>query len=199
MSREQGQAHLPAEQSSSRTQARLPAPHAHTRGPGDRVRAQAEGPGPALDLRTARASIRRGCAVLPDHARLRRSEDFRAVMRGGAKAGRRTLVVHALRPRAGAELADTRAGFVVSKAVGNSVVRHRVSRRLRHLVRFRLGSVPDGATLVVRALPAAAQANTTRLGKDLDSALRKLDLVPSREAASESQPSPAADNNGSAV
>src|SRR5699024_10722751 len=93
------------------------------------------------------------CAVLPENARLRRSEDFRAVMRGGTKTGRRTLVVHALRPRAGVDLADTRAGFVVSKAVGNAVVRHRVTRRLRHLVRDRLGSIPDGATLVVRALP----------------------------------------------
>jgi ribonuclease P protein component len=73
----------------------------------------------------------------------------------------------------------TRVGFVVSKAVGNSVIRHRVSRRLRHLMRDRLGTLPTGCTLVVRALPAAAAASSADLGVDLDAALRRL----SRDAA----------------
>ena len=49
-------------------------------------------------------------------------------------------------------------GFVVSRAVGNAVVRNRVRRRLRHLVRDLLTDLPPGAVLVVRALPAAAGA-----------------------------------------
>jgi ribonuclease P protein component len=80
----------------------------------------------------------------------------------------------------GTELAEVgsapRIGFVVSKAVGNSVVRHRVSRRLRHVFRDRLGTVRPGCTLVVRALPAAALAASADLGDDVDSALRKLRL-----------------------
>jgi ribonuclease P protein component len=71
-----------------------------------------------------------------------------------------------------------RVGFVVSKAVGNSVVRHRVSRRLRHLVRDRLGTLAPGSTLVVRALPAAAAASSAELGSDFDAAVRRLKLVP---------------------
>jgi ribonuclease P protein component len=74
-----------------------------------------------------------------------------------------------------------RAGFVVSKAVGGSVVRHRVARRLRHLVRTRLSALPTDALLVVRALPPAATSTSAQLGEDLDAglhvALRKL--VPS--------------------
>ncbi|MEU4751494.1 ribonuclease P protein component, partial [Micromonospora tulbaghiae] len=62
-------------------------------------------------------------------------------------------------------------GFVVSKAVGGAVVRNKVRRRLRHLVRERLAELPAGTTLVVRALPAAADATYTRLGADLDAAL----------------------------
>jgi ribonuclease P protein component len=65
-----------------------------------------------------------------------------------------------------------RAGLVVSKAVGGSVVRHRVSRRLRHLLAPRLGELPSGAMLVVRALPAAADATSAELGDDLDDGLR---------------------------
>ncbi|MER7114859.1 ribonuclease P protein component [Saccharomonospora azurea] len=115
--------------------------------------------------------------MLPADARLRRSDEFRAVMRGGVRTGRRRLVLHALvepgQPR--------KAGFVVSKAVGNSVVRHRVTRRLRHLVAQRLGTLPEGSALVVRALPAAATATSAELGADLDAALRRLGLSSSRD------------------
>ncbi|MBK1784567.1 ribonuclease P protein component [Prauserella cavernicola] len=113
--------------------------------------------------------------MLTANARLRRSEEFRAVMRGGVRAGRRRLVLHAL-----ADFGEhTKAGLVVSKAVGNSVVRHRVSRRLRHLLASRLGTLPAGSALVVRALPAAATATSAELGSDLDAALRRLSLSPS--------------------
>lgn len=128
--------------------------------------------------------------MLPPAARLRRAEDFREVMRKGARAGRRRLVVHAMKPenlpatgstqpapRAAPEKSVVRAGFVVSKAVGNSVVRHRVTRRLRHLVAARLGTLPPGATLVVRALPPAATASSADLGADLDGALKRLSLL----------------------
>ncbi len=69
-----------------------------------------------------------------------------------------------------------RVGFVVSKAVGNAVVRHRVTRQLRHLVRQRLDRLPAGTLAVVRALPPAAPATSAELGRDLDAALRKLRL-----------------------
>lgn len=70
--------------------------------------------------------------------------------------------------------AAPRAGFVVSRAVGGSVVRHRVARRLRHLVRDHLAGLPAGARLVVRALPPAADAPSEVLADDLDSALRTV-------------------------
>ncbi|WP_183647450.1 ribonuclease P protein component [Prauserella isguenensis] len=129
--------------------------------------------------------------MLPADARLRRSEEFRAVMRGGVRAGRRRLVLHAL-----VESGERKkAGFVVSKAVGNSVVRHRVSRRLRHLVADRLGTLPDGCALVVRALPPAAKASSAELGSDLDAALRRLKLAGATSAA----PEASRDSNGRTV
>jgi ribonuclease P protein component len=67
-----------------------------------------------------------------------------------------------------------RAGFVVSKAVGNAVVRNRVRRRLRHLCAARLGTLPAGSILVVRALPPAAEADYALLGRELDAALERL-------------------------
>jgi ribonuclease P protein component len=118
--------------------------------------------------------------VLPATARLTRSEDFRQVTRQGRRAAGRRLVVHAV--QAGSpEVVQTnrgaRIGFVVSKAVGNSVIRHQVARRLRHVVRARLGTLPSGSALIVRALPSAAEASSAELSQDFDAALRRLRLT----------------------
>ena len=67
-----------------------------------------------------------------------------------------------------------RAGFVVSKAVGNAVIRNRVKRRLRHLAREHVQTLPGSAVLVVRALPAAGEASYDDLGADLAGALAKV-------------------------
>lgn len=113
--------------------------------------------------------------MLPAAARLRRREDFSLVVRRGRRAGRQTLVAHYV--PADVPAGPARAGFVVGRAVGNSVVRHRVIRRLRHLVRDRLGALPAGSRLVVRALPPAAAADSAALGRDLDAAFAKLGLA----------------------
>jgi ribonuclease P protein component len=119
--------------------------------------------------------------VLPATARLTRSEEFRQVTRQGRRAGGRRIVVHAVSPVDSADVVQTkenaRVGFVVNKAVGNSVVRHRVARRLRHVVRDRLGTLPPGSSLIVRALPSAAGASSAEFGQDFDAALRRLRLV----------------------
>lgn len=100
--------------------------------------------------------------------RLTDADSFRAATRRGSRAGARTLVVHLV---PGAEPGPARVGFVVSKAVGPAVVRNRVKRRLRHLAREHVTSLPGSAVLVVRALPAAATASYPELGADLERCL----------------------------
>ncbi|MCW2599325.1 MAG: rnpA [Frankiales bacterium] len=105
--------------------------------------------------------------MLPAAYRLHASTDFSEVVRRGRRAGRPTLTVHLLPGTEGC----ARAGLVVSKAVGGSVVRHRVARRLRHLLRDRIASLPPGSRLVVRAAPPAGVATSAALGADLDAAV----------------------------
>lgn len=117
--------------------------------------------------------------MLPRPHRVRRPDDFRRILRRGRKAGRRRLSVHALAGDDG----GSRAGFVVGRTVGGSVERHRVTRRLRHLVGERLTGLPDGTALVVRAHPAAAGCTSAELAVDLDAALRRLGLTPAPDPA----------------
>ena len=127
--------------------------------------------------------------MLPRPARLTRSADFTEVVRAGRRAGRPLLTVHAVLPpvlpadaAAPGQVAEpappARAGLVVSRAVGGSVVRSRTSRRLRHLLRPRLEGLPAGTRLVVRAAPAAGTASSAALAHDLDAALRRLQPRP---------------------
>ena len=54
------------------------------------------------------------------------------------------------------------------------MVRSTVKRRLRHLLRARLGELPPGSAIVVRALPAAATATSAQLDRDLAGALCRV-------------------------
>lgn len=122
--------------------------------------------------------------------RLTSSAGFAAAVRQGRRAGTRTLVLHlGTVPDAGPDAGPDdgpgpRVGFVVGKAVGNAVTRNRVKRRLRHLARERLTSLPGRGVLVVRALPPAAAASYADLGADLDTAFRRLER-PARVARSQ--------------
>ncbi|GAB3457542.1 ribonuclease P protein component [Kineococcus endophyticus] len=114
--------------------------------------------------------------MLAAEHRLRHRDDFTVAFRQGRRAGTRRLVLHwATTDRAH----PTRVGFVVSKAVGGSVQRHRTQRRLRHLAADRLAVLPAvGGLLVVRALPGAAEASSADLAVDVDRGLKRLGLAP---------------------
>jgi ribonuclease P protein component len=112
--------------------------------------------------------------VLPAQARLRRRPEFTAVVRSGRRVGRPTMVLHYLPVRPVDDGSGPRAGFVVGRTVGNSVVRHRVTRRLRAVVLDELHRLPPTADLVVRARPEAAEATSERLRRDLASGLDRV-------------------------
>lgn len=108
--------------------------------------------------------------MLPASARLRKSSDISAVMKSGTKFSAKLVVLHV----AQSSSEQTKVAFAVGKNVGNSVVRHKVTRQLRHAIAPLLPNFPTGSQVVVRALPGASQATFTQLRENLDFAVTKV-------------------------
>ena len=167
--REQGQAHLPAEQPPPGTHARLPAADAHPGRARHPRRSPPQGPRAAIGLTRPRRCCRPapGSPVGTSSPRPSAGGDASAALDWSSTSWCPLPPRIPPTPRRGRVC-------VVSRAVGGSVVRHRVARRLRHLLGPRMVTLPAGSRLVVRALPAAADAPSSVLGDDLDSGLRAV-------------------------
>ncbi|MFH0412029.1 ribonuclease P protein component [Corynebacterium sp. L4756] len=114
--------------------------------------------------------------MLPTQFKLTSPTQFRRVIKRGRRVGSRTVVVHAHVNSSDAELVTTgpRFGLVVSKAVGNAVIRHRTSRRLRHVCMDIIDDVPETMDIVIRALPPSGEATSAELEQDLRTALARI-------------------------
>jgi ribonuclease P protein component len=108
--------------------------------------------------------------MLPASARLRKSSDISAVMKSGARFSAKLVVLHV----AQSSSEHTKFAFAVGKNVGNSVVRHKVTRQLRHAITPLIGSFPTGSYVVVRALPEANQASFAQISENLKFVISKL-------------------------
>lgn len=91
--------------------------------------------------------------MLPSAHRMRRGSEFTLTTRQGTKASRGRVVAYVH----GAGSDPARVGLIVGKSVGNSVVRHRVARRLRAAVAPVVSTLPAGCLVVLRALPGAGE------------------------------------------
>jgi ribonuclease P protein component len=90
------------------------------------------------------------------------------------RTGRRVSTAHTVLYLRGREESEaTRFGFIISKAVGNSVTRNLVRRRLRSVGHELLASQPHGTDIVVRALPGSDQVSWSTLQGEIVSGLNK--------------------------
>lgn len=114
--------------------------------------------------------------MLPARNRMTRSTEFGATVNRGVRAVQPDIVVHARR-FTDCDEPGPKIGLVVSKSVGGSVHRHRVSRRLRHVARTVVDELDSADRIVIRALPSSRYAISARLEQQLRVALAKAELL----------------------
>ena len=103
---------------------------------------------------------------------LRRRADFEAIGRHGTTRSTPLLVLRWMRT----DRAETRIGLSTPRTLGGAVQRNRVRRRLRALIRERIGGIGPGWDLLLSARPAAGDANHAELGEAIDALLRRSDI-----------------------
>jgi len=113
--------------------------------------------------------------VLARPYRLTRGSDYRLVVRRGSRCGGARVVTSMLST---GESTAARFGFIISKQVGNAVVRNSVRRRLKAVCAEALPRVPEGTDVVIRALPASATATYAELSADVNRCLGRLTAAP---------------------
>jgi ribonuclease P protein component len=107
--------------------------------------------------------------MLSAESRLRKTSEISATLKQGRRLASQLLVLH-VTP---GSTPHTRFAFAVGKSVGNSVVRHRLTRRLRHICAQNIELFTPGSDVVVRALPGAGEAEFTELEKSFLAATSK--------------------------
>ena len=85
---------------------------------------------------------------------LKKNHQFQFVYRNGKSYANKYMVMYVLEN--GTE--GNRIGISVSRRVGNSVVRHRITRLLREIYRLQEAMFNSGLDIVIVARPSAASA-----------------------------------------
>jgi ribonuclease P protein component len=108
--------------------------------------------------------------VLAKANRIVRANDYRAVVRRGTRFPAPHILTYVrITPGDSAK----RFGFIVGKTVGSAPVRNTVRRRLKAAAFELLSEVPAGADVVIRALPASAQAPWSTLHHEISQAIHR--------------------------
>ena len=82
---------------------------------------------------------------------IKKNRDFQKIYRTGKSYANKYLVMYVLEN----DMQQSRIGISVSKKVGNSVVRHRVTRLIRECYRLNSGRFSSGLDIVVIARASA--------------------------------------------
>ena len=94
--------------------------------------------------------------MLAKSARLTESGDFARATKSGIRYSSTNFVGYLYLTESNE---PARAGLIISKAVGSSVARHRLARKIRHCIFDHYATLPTGSLLVIRGLNKSATAD----------------------------------------
>lgn len=99
---------------------------------------------------------------------IKKNREFQSIYRGGTSHANRLLVMYVTENEQGVN----RIGISVSKKVGNSVVRHHITRLIREIFRLNNDRIKAGVNIIVVARPAAKKFRLQTFGKCLSALMR---------------------------
>lgn len=108
--------------------------------------------------------------MLPAALRLGKTPKITATLKNGRRIASQNFVLHVVTSSA----SESKFAFAVSKKVGNSVVRHKITRQLREIVTKNRYLVPPGSEIVVRALPKIIEADFQQLSEEFVASIKKM-------------------------
>lgn len=111
--------------------------------------------------------------MLAQKNRLRKASEFALATKGMRVSGENFLLYVAAPADGERSGAPVKVGLIVGKNVGGSVVRHRVSRQIRHAITPHLNQFPDGSLLLFRAHPGAARTIDKNLAGEITALVKK--------------------------
>ena len=118
-----------------------------------------------------------GEKIMKKSESLKKRADFQRVYREGTSFANRYLVMYVRKN----DLEKNRVGISVSKKVGNSVVRHRITRLIRESYRLNEERFVEGLDMVVIARPGAKEKNFFVIESALLHLLRLHKIGPEHE------------------
>ena len=119
--------------------------------------------------------------MLPRQHRLNKSAELRHVLRRGRRFAIPQAVVTIVVTN---DAQVSRLGLVTPKVVGNSVVRHGVSRSIRHAGAAVIKTIPTGVDIAVRALANSHELSVSQWQDLILKAVRKA-VVSTNDSSNE--------------
>ena len=111
---------------------------------------------------------------LPKQERIRKSDDFTRILRGGKRTRGRLLDLRWCVDDPSGE-APNRIGVAVGRRIGNSVLRNRLKRRIREAYRRNKGELPcRGISMIILATPQLVGRNAPEVEEEIRRLLRDL-------------------------
>ena len=109
--------------------------------------------------------------MLPKLNRLTSSKDFQNVTKTGVRVYCDVAVIYALANPTSQK--NSQVGLIVSKVVGNSVIRHKTSRQIRSIVKELIPQIPPNIQIVIRALPEITTKDFSEITKSISESVLK--------------------------
>lgn len=100
---------------------------------------------------------------------IKKNHDFLNVYHHGKACMNRTLVIYCLKT----QNKENRYGITVSKKIGNSVVRHRITRLIRECIRYNNKKFPIGYDIVIVARRGACKISCQKMEQEFLHLMKK--------------------------